>query len=97
MTRDEIRGVIAGAIARIAPETTAASIPAGANLREELDLDSMDFLNLMIAIHERLGVSIPEGDYARLATLDAAVDYVAARLGPAGPPAAPVPPGPDRR
>jgi acyl carrier protein len=45
-------------------------------LRDELDIDSMDFLNVVIALHERLGIEIPEGDYPKLATLAGCVEYL---------------------
>ena len=57
----------------------ASTLPA--DLREALDIDSMDFLNFITAIHHRLGVEIPELDYPKLVTLDGAVAYVAAKLG----------------
>jgi acyl carrier protein len=79
MTSDEIENVIVEALSRIAPEIDAASIRADADLREQLDLDSMDFLNFVIALHERLGVDIPESDYGRLSSLDSAVRYLAER------------------
>lgn len=50
------------------------------NLRDQLDLDSMDVLNFVVALHQELGVEIPETDYAKLITLDAIVTYRAARL-----------------
>jgi acyl carrier protein len=45
---------------------------------EQLDIDSMDFLNLIVALHERTGIEIPERDYPKLSTLDAAVAYLLA-------------------
>lgn len=50
-----------------------------AALREQLDLDSMDALNFVVALHGALGVEIPETDYPKLVTLDACVEYLAAR------------------
>lgn len=76
---DEIRAIVLSALGEIAPEADAASIAPGENLREQLDLDSMDFLNFVIAVHERLGIEIPEADYPRLASLDGAVAYLAAK------------------
>lgn len=81
MTRDQIRDAIIEAIRRFAPEADPAGLPPGASLREELDLDSMDFLNVIVALHERLDVDIPEADYGRLGTLDGAVDYLAGKVG----------------
>lgn len=80
MTPDDLRAAVHEAIARIAPDADPAAVPGTADFREELDLDSMDFLNIVAALHERLGVDIPERDYARLGTLDDLVDYLAARL-----------------
>jgi len=80
MTRDDIKAVLIDELGRIAPETDAAGLDPDADLREELDIDSMDFLNLVAALHERLRVDIPEADYAKLATLGGAVAYLAGKL-----------------
>jgi acyl carrier protein len=80
MTRDEIRSAVIEALTRVAPEIDPSALRADTALRQELDLDSMDFLNVMIALHESLGVDVPEQDYAKLSTLNGAVDYLAARL-----------------
>jgi acyl carrier protein len=65
----DIRAVIKDELGRIAPEVDFEAIDPEANLREQVDIDSMDFLNLVTALHQRLGVDIPEVDYPRLATL----------------------------
>jgi acyl carrier protein len=80
MTAEEIRKTVIDALTRIAPEIDPASIEPGASFRDQLDLDSMDFLNFVVAVHDRLGVEIPEGDYWHLATLDSAVAYLVGRL-----------------
>ena len=79
MTRDDVRAAFLRALGDIAPEADLVRLDPHANLRDELDLDSMDVLNLATALHAALGVDVPEADYARLATLAAAVDYLAAR------------------
>jgi len=79
MTPDEIKLVIVDALRRIAPEVDAGTIDPRAPLRDHLDLDSMDFLNFVLALHGRLGIDIPEADYARLSTLDGAVAYLASK------------------
>jgi acyl carrier protein len=61
----------------VAPELDAATIDLQADLQEEYDLDSMDFLNFVIGLHEITGTEIPEGDYPRLTSIDACVDYLA--------------------
>jgi acyl carrier protein len=79
MTPDEIMADVFAALARIAPEARRKSIRGDAPLRDQLDLDSMDFLNLLVALHKRTGVEIPEADYARIATIDQLVAYIAQR------------------
>ena len=80
MTTDEIRKQVIEALLAIAPEADPSTIDPRASLRDQLDLDSFDFLNVIVALHRALGVDIPETDYARLATLDGAVAYLAERL-----------------
>jgi acyl carrier protein len=80
---DQLRNVVLTVLRRIAPEIDPASIRADAVLREELDLDSMDFLNFVLGLHERLGIEIPEADYPRLYTLEGAVTYLATKAGSA--------------
>lgn len=79
-TTDELRGEVLAALAQIAPELEGelAALPDDAELREQLDLDSLDVQNLVAALHERLGVDVPERDYGRLDTLGACVAYLAA-------------------
>ncbi|HXV34014.1 MAG TPA: acyl carrier protein [Gaiellaceae bacterium] len=77
MTRDEITQAVLATLAEIAPEVDPSEVVPDVDLRDQLDIDSMDFLNFVIALHERLGVDIPERDYPQLGTLDAIVDYVA--------------------
>jgi acyl carrier protein len=80
MTRDEIRAQVLAALAAVVPELDPGELRPDRALRDELDIDSMDFLNFTIGMHKAFGVEIPEQDYRKLATLDACVDYVAAAL-----------------
>ena len=82
MTRDEIRARVLAALAAVVPELDPGELRPDRALRDELDIDSMDFLNFTIGLHKAFGVEIPEQDYRKLATLDACVDYVAAALAP---------------
>jgi acyl carrier protein len=82
VTRDEIRAAVVAALTNIAPEIDPGRIEGGVRLQDQVDIDSFDYLNLMIALHRDLGVEVPETDYGRLATLDAAVDYLEARMAP---------------
>ena len=79
MTDAERLALIRDILAGIAPEAADAAIPGDADLRETLDLDSMDFMNFVIGLHERTGVDIPEADYPQLFTLDGAMAYLAAK------------------
>jgi acyl carrier protein len=79
MTEDEIRSTLLRVIGEIAPEADLARIDPDGILRDQLDLDSMDVLNIMIGLHEALQVDIPETDYPKLATLNGAVAYLAQR------------------
>ena len=63
-------------LATIAPDTDTSALAADADLREELDIDSMDFLNFVIALNKRYGVEIPELDYPKLATLTECASYL---------------------
>jgi acyl carrier protein len=81
MTRDEIRQAVLLALTSVAPEIDPDHLQPGTAFRQEFDLDSMDFLNFVIALHGSLGVNVPESDYNKLATLDGAIDYLASRLG----------------
>jgi len=84
MTPTDIRAVIKDELARIAPEVEFEFLEPTADLRDAADIDSMDFLNLVTALHVRLGVDIPEADTPRLVTLQGAVDYLAGKLGAGG-------------
>lgn len=79
MTSQSLSAIVLEELGNIAPEIEADEIDPSADLREEMDIDSMDFLNLVIALHERLGVDIPEADYGKLASIDAMVDYLRAK------------------
>ena len=80
MTRDELRALALEALGGIAPEADLGALRGKVALRDQLDLDSMDFLNFLVAVHERTGVEIPEADYGKLATLDLLVAYLAHKI-----------------
>lgn len=81
MNSAEVRKVVQEELNNIAPEADLANVNPAADLREAIDIDSMDFLNFIIAIHHRLGIDIPEIDYPKLVTLDGAIAYIDAKLG----------------
>jgi len=83
MTDAEIRTVALATLLSIAPEVEADELRGDRPLRNQVDLDSMDWLNFLLGLHEKLKVDIPEADYARLITLDDVVAYLQKKLGAA--------------
>ena len=80
MTTD-LRAAVLAVLARIAPEADLDTLPDDADLREELDIDSIDFLNFMVGIYETLGVDVPERDYPEYATIAGCVAHLTPRIG----------------
>jgi acyl carrier protein len=78
MNDTEIRALAAGVLAGIAPEADLATVGDDEDLREALDLDSMDFLNFVVGLAQRSGRAIPEADTAKLFTLRGLVAYLSA-------------------
>jgi acyl carrier protein len=80
MAPEQLRMIIVEEIGNIAPEVDAACVNDDADLREALDLDSMDIFNLVVALSQRLKLDIPEADVPQLVTLGGGVAYLAQRL-----------------
>lgn len=76
MTRDQARQLIFDVLGDIAPEVDSDEVDDCADLTEQLDLDSMDYLTWMIGISESTGVEIPQRDFSRFLTVDGAVSYL---------------------
>lgn len=85
MNRTDARTIVEQLVHRIAPEVDLSTAEWDAPLQEELDLDSMDFLNLVTALHEETGVDVPERDYPQVASLDGFVEYLVAAEEPREP------------
>ena len=81
MTAAEIRSIAIAVLKTIAPEIEADELRGDRPLRKQVDLDSMDWLNFLLGLNKKLGVEIPEADYARLVTLDDVVAYLMKKLG----------------
>ena len=81
MTPKEIRSAVIAALSAIAPEGDFDRLRGDRPLRDQLDIDSFDFLQVVIRLHDQLGVDVPEADYPKLATLDSAVAYLGSRMG----------------
>jgi acyl carrier protein len=76
MTPDDIRAAVLRALGGIAPEADLETLNPEVSFRDQLDIDSMDFLNFVIALHKDLGVEIPEKDYPKLTTLQGCIEYL---------------------
>lgn len=80
MNEQQIRETLLRILGELAPEVDVTQLKPDVRIRDQIDLDSMDFLNFLIAVDEELNVDIPEADYPKLATLDACVAYVRDKL-----------------
>ena len=82
LTPDDLKATVLRLLGEIAPEADPTEIKPDVNFRDQLDIDSMDFLNFVIALHEDLHVEIPEADYPKLATLNGCIEYLTEKLHP---------------
>lgn len=80
MTENELKEVVLRVLGAVAPEADLAALDPRANLRDQLDVDSVDFLNFIIGLHKELGVDIPDADAPKLATISGCVSYLASRV-----------------
>lgn len=80
MTREDIKDVILEIIADIDEEADFARLDADAPLRDQLELDSMDFLDIVMELRKRYKLQIPEEEYPQLATLTSCVNYLEPKL-----------------
>ena len=80
MTESEIRQIVRDALSNVAPEVDLNAIEPAKNLRDQMDIDSVDFLNFVIGLHKELGIEIPDADLPKLATLNGCVAYLQSRM-----------------
>ncbi len=80
MTEEDIKAAVLAALTSVAPDLEGQLVEPSTPFREQFDFDSMDLLNFAIALHQSLGVDIPEIDYPKVATLEGAVAYLSGRL-----------------
>lgn len=76
MTKDEIKKVVTDIIADIAPDENLEGLKPDVRLRDQLQLDSMDFLDIVMELRKRYGIEVPEADYMQLSTLDSCANYL---------------------
>lgn len=80
LTAAQIRQALVDSILEVAPEADFATVRPERPLRDQIDMDSFDFLTVLEHLHARLGVDVPESDYGRMSTLEGSVAYLASRL-----------------
>jgi acyl carrier protein len=76
MTEDQVKQIVIDIIAEIAPDEDTSNIKPEINLREQLDLDSMDFLDIVMELRKQHSIEVPEADYPQLASLDTCAAYL---------------------
>lgn len=77
MSDDKDRATVLRVLGEVAPEADLTALDPAQDMREALDLDSMDILNLAVGLYQATGVDVPERDYPRIVTVDGAVAYLA--------------------
>lgn len=75
-TSTSVAAVVLDIIATIAPDEDLDDVKPDVRLRDQLDLDSMDFLDIVMELRKRYGIEVPEEDYPKLATLDSCTEYL---------------------
>ena len=80
MTRDQVRQAVLSIISDIAPDEDLTSIKDEETLRDQFDLDSMDFLDIVMELRKRFNLEVPESDYEQLVSLASSVEYLSPRL-----------------
>ncbi len=80
MTNEEVKNIVVDIIVDVAPDEDVTGISADGNLRDQLDLDSMDFLDIVMELRKRHKIEVPSEDYPRLATLNSCVEYLAPKF-----------------
>ncbi|MGV3743368.1 MAG: acyl carrier protein [Burkholderiaceae bacterium] len=81
MNKQELQAVVFSTLKSIAPEVEENDLVPSQPLRNQVDLDSMDWLNFLVGLHQKLNVEIPESDYSRLRTLDDLTEYMGRKIG----------------
>ncbi len=80
MTQEETQKIVLEIIGEIAPDEDTSSIDPKVRLRDQLDLDSMDFLDIVMELRKQYGIEVPEEDYPKLASLESCGEYLTPRF-----------------
>ena len=84
MTNDEIKQAVTDIIADVAPDEDVTNIKPDVRLRDQLELDSMDFLDIVMELRKRHNIEVPEAEYPELASLDSCAAYLAPKFAALG-------------
>ena len=76
MTEEQVKQIVIDIINEIAPDEDTSNLKSEVNLRDQMDLDSMDFLHIVMELRKQHGIEVPEEDYPKLASLDSCSDYL---------------------
>jgi len=80
MGDQQIKDIVLGIIAVVAPDADLSNVKGDLRLRDQLDMDSMDFLDIVMELRKRYKIEVPKEDYVQLATLDSCVSYLAPKF-----------------
>ncbi|HUX48341.1 MAG TPA: acyl carrier protein [Dehalococcoidia bacterium] len=80
MTKEEIKSVLMEIVAEIIPDEDLTNLKGDIPIREQVELDSMDFLDIIMELRKRYSIEVPEDDYMQLATIDSSVAYLEPRM-----------------
>jgi acyl carrier protein len=75
-TPDDVKKIVLSIIAEIAPDEDLSNVKPEVRLRDQLELDSMDFLDIVMELRKKYGIEVPEADYGKLASLDSCAEYL---------------------
>ena len=82
MTEEQVKQIVIDIIYEIAPDEDTSNLKSEVNLRDQMDLDSMDFLDIVMELRKQHGIEVPEEDYPKLASLDSCADYLTPKFNP---------------
>ena len=80
MIKQQVKDIIVGIIEMVAPDADLSNLKSDVGLRDQLDMDSMDFLDIVMELRKRYQIEVPKEDYPMLATLDSCISYLTPKL-----------------
>ena len=80
MTTDELRAAVFESLRHVAPEATPGTLDPDLDFRDQLDIDSMDYLNFVLGLNQLTGVEVPERDYPKLSSVNGSLEYLTGKV-----------------